>query len=927
MFKFLTGLFYPPRFADDDKNRIALFLHIIIIVASTIAVTVALVDALNGVLVTVWAMTALVLPLIVAYWANRLGQTTVASYIVVLGSVAGVTIILSVGQGIHDIGIVDYGLILIISSYLLRRKGIVVVTVAIITSVAIVTFGEMYHLLPVQVSPEKFQPRVADFLIVVLSLVIGAVGIDLLSRTLENAIQKSKESESRWRSLIESIPDVVVMFDQHGRVTAVNHETSRLARFYIGKTAFDFIAPEHREMIAADALAIMTGASLTREVKLLTSRETWRWFSVSIGPLHQPDGKITGAIAVVRDIQKSKDAEEELRHSRAALQTQTRQLETLQEISRTISGLQDLKSTLELILEQVKAVLPTDGFVVSLYDQETNMISFPLVYDDGKTYEDQPRPLFPESLIAEAIHERKTCILNRSLEQANDGLPSYHRLGSQKPSASVLTAPMIIHERVIGTVAVHSYTAGVYNQEHIAILTGAANQIAIAIENARLYETSQKRADQLSTLNEIGRSISSLQDLNGVLENTYHLLKNIITLDAFYIALYHPETKTISYPIVVDQDRFWQEDPTPLVEDTQLTRTILYAQPYLVNRSIEEIEKRQANLHAQNPLGEPTKVSASLIMAPLLYRGQVSGAISAQSYRVDAYSGDDLDLLTGIANQVAIAIENARLYTAQQKELADKKRAEAEIRHLNAELEARVRQRTAELESANQELASFTYTVSHDLRAPIRGIHGLSYIILDEFKTHLPAEVIANIQRIQANARQMGMLIDELLAFTHLGRQPVRKTRLEMDELIRFIISGLNESQPQTIDFTIGKLPPADADAVLMRQALTNLIENAIKFTSQTPQPKIEIGSLRKAGETVYYIRDNGAGFDMTYAKKLFGVFERLHRQDEFEGIGVGLAIVKRIIDKHGGRVWAEGKIGAGATFYFTLPPKKGKKS
>ncbi len=924
MLKHLVELFYPPRHDDDDKNRIALFLHIIIIVASTIAVTVALVDALNGVFVTVWAMTALVFPLIVAYWANRFGRTTVASYIVVLGSVTGVTIILSVGQGIHDIGIIDYGLILIISSYLLRRKGIFVVTVAIIASVAIVTFGEINNLLPVQVSPDKFQPRVADFLIVTLSLVIGAVGIDLLSRTLENAIQKSKASELRWRSLIESIPDVVVMFDQRGQVTAVNHETSRLARFYIGKTAYEFIAPEHREMIAADVASIMGGASLTREVKLLTSQETWRWFSVSMGPLRQPDGSINGAIAVVRDIQQNKNAEEELRRSRETLQAQTQQLTTLQEISRTISGLQDVKGTLQLILEQVKAILPLDGFVVALYDHETNLLSFPLVYDEGNIYQDVARPLFPESVFAEAILTRKAHFWSRTEEQIRDELISSQDLmGTKKPSASFLNVPMIAHDRVIGALSAQSYSINAYSLENISVLAGAANQVAIAIENARLYETSQKRADQLATLNEIGRSISSLRDLNGVLENTYQLLKHTLNLDAFYIALYHPETKSISYPIVVDEDKFWHEEPTPLIENAQLTRTILSAQPYLVNRSVEEIDKRRANIQHQNALGEHSKVSASLMLAPLQFGRKVLGAISAQSYTIDAYTNDDLDLLTGVATQVAIAIENARLYTAQQKELAEKKRAEAEVRHLNAELEARVRQRTAELEAANQELASFTYTVSHDLRAPIRGIHGLSYIILDEFKANLPATVVAHLQRIQANARQMGLLIDELLAFTHLGRQPVRKTRLDLDDLCRFIFNGLIESQSRPIELTIRKLPPAYGDIALMRQALTNLLENAIKFTSLTPQPKIEIGSRQHQDEIVYFIRDNGAGFDMTYAKKLFGVFERLHRQDEFEGIGVGLAIVKRIIDKHGGRIWAEGQVGAGATFYFTLPPQK----
>jgi len=258
--------------------------------------------------------------------------------------------------------------------------------------------------------------------------------------------------------------------------------------------------------------------------------------------------------------------------------------------------------------------------------------------------------------------------------------------------------------------------------------------------------------------------------------------------------------------------------------------------------------------------------------------------------------------------------------------LTERKRAEAEVRKLNAELEARVRLRTKELEAANKELASFTYTVSHDLRAPIRGIHGLTHILLEEFEKDLPAEVLTHIKRVQSNAQQMGRLIDELLAFTHLGRQPLRPMNLDMTALSHAVIGELMKKETRRIDFAVRGLPEAYGDYVLIRQALTNLLSNAIKFTSRQEFPRVEIGSLQQDGEIAYFVRDNGVGFDIAYAGKLFGVFERLHRQDEFEGIGVGLAIVRRIIIKHGGRIWAEGKVNEGATFFFTLPAKPSKR-
>lgn len=918
------NLLSPPYYADDEKNRVAKFLHIIILTIIGIALVSGVITLARSNFVSLAAIGALLAPMMMAYQANRTGKTTFASYIVLFGAIAGITLVLAVGQGIHDIAIINYGLILIIASYLLRNKGIILITLGLIASAALVVFGEFYGWLPVQNTPEKFAPELSDFTLVALFLIIGGVAILLLSRTLHDSLDKSKTAELRWRSLVNSIPDVVAMLDQRGVIQWLNRATPEMTAFYIGKSAFDVLATPKGSFSQADLDAVFEGNVLTSEAELLTSGGETRWYSVSMGPIQESDGSISGIIAVARDIQERKDAEVELRQSREMLRARTRQLETLQEISRGVSTLKDLPGTLRLVLEQMQAALPLDGFVVTLYNRDANMLSFPLVYDDGETYNEEPIPLYPENVVADAIYTRKTHILNRSQEQIqNPSLSAQRRLGTKKVSASILTAPMVAHDRVIGTLSAHSYSRNTYHDEHATILSGAANQIAIAIENARLYETSRTRAEQLATLNEIGRSISTLRDLTGVLESAYHLLRNILQIDAFYIALYHPEDQTISYPIVVDSGKKWSEEPTPLIPDAQLTKSILVGESYLVNRSREEIARRQADLSVKNLSGDVSKVSASMMIAPLQFGGKVLGGISAQSYQLDAYTSDDLELLSGVATQVAIAIENARLYTALQKELSERKRAEDKVRSLNSSLETRVLQRTAELEAANKELASFTYTVSHDLRAPIRGIHGLTHIIIEEFEKDLPDEAIAHIQRIQSNARQMGRLIDELLAFTHLGRQPLRKIDLDMEALTHLVIGELMKNQTRKIDFTIQRLPNAYGDVTLIRQALTNLLSNAIKFTCKTEHALVEIGSLEQNGETVYFIRDNGVGFDMAYAGKLFGVFERLHRQDEFEGTGVGLAIVKRIFEKHGGRIWAEGKVNGGATFFFTLPSRQ----
>lgn len=926
MRKAFVQLLSPPHFDDDEKNRVAKFLHIVILTIIGIVLASAAITGARGNYPSLAALGALLASMVVAYLANRTRRTAVASYITLFGAVAGITLVLAVGQGIHDIGVINYGLILIVASYLLRNKGIILITLSLIISTAVLVFGEFYGWLPVQNTPEKFAPEISDFVIIALFLILGAVAIHLLSQTLQDSFKQSKTAELRWRSLVNSIPDVVAIIDKQGTIRWLNRATSQASAFYIGKSVFEVMAASDGNFSKIDLEDVLRGNTLTSEARLLTSGGEIRWYSISMGPIHQPDDSISGAIAVVRDIQENKDAEAELRRNQESLRVQTRQLETLQEISRGISTLKDLPGTLRLVLAQMQATLPLDSFVVALYDQETNMVSFPLVFDEGETYQEDAMPLYPQDVIAEAIFTRKTHTLNRSPEQIqNPSSPAQKRLGTKKVSASILTAPMIVHDRVIGTLSAHSYSCNTYNDEHATILSGAANQVAIVIENARLYESSRAKAEQLAALNEIGRSISTLRELNVILESVYPLLQRVLQLDAFYIALYNPEDQTISYPIVIDDGKKWSEKSFRLTPDRPVTKTILTGEPYLINRSREEIAWRQANLDSQNMLGETSKVSASLMIAPLQFAGKVLGVISTQSYKLDAYASDDLDLLMGVGTQVAIAIENARLYAALQKELAERKRTEAEVRDLNTDLEAHVRQRTAELEAANKELASFTYTVSHDLRAPIRGINGLTHIIIEDFEQELPAGVIAHIGRIQASARQMGQLIDELLAFTHLGRQPIRRTMIDMEALCRFVIKESMSKETREISFTVHQIPPAYGDLTLIRQALTNLVDNAIKFTVGKTSPQVEIGCLERGEEAAYYIRDNGVGFDMAYAGKLFGVFERLHRQDEFEGIGVGLAIVKRIINKHGGRVWTEAKVNEGATFFFTLPNKKTK--
>jgi signal transduction histidine kinase len=296
---------------------------------------------------------------------------------------------------------------------------------------------------------------------------------------------------------------------------------------------------------------------------------------------------------------------------------------------------------------------------------------------------------------------------------------------------------------------------------------------------------------------------------------------------------------------------------------------------------------------------------------PVRHGGVVVGNLTVYAMEPGFFDEQLVKLLDEMALDVSFAVDRFA-------QAAERRRAEAEILRLNVELERRVAERTAQLKISNRDLESFSYTVSHDLRAPLRAINGFANMLVEGEAGRLSPEGLVLLDRVMANTHKMGELIDNILEYSRIGRARLTPAPTDLQRLVEDVVNELRPAYPAS-DVVIHPLPQASVDPIMMRQVFSNLIGNALKFSAKSSAPRVEIGSRLNGDGTEFYVRDNGAGFDMKYAEKLFGMFQRMHGANEFPGTGVGLAIVKRLIERHGGSIRAEAAPGKGATFGFVL--------
>ncbi len=420
-------------------------------------------------------------------------------------------------------------------------------------------------------------------------------------------------------------------------------------------------------------------------------------------------------------------------------------------------------------------------------------------------------------------------------------------------------------------------------------------------ERQRAETALRRSAERLHLVNEIDRAILSAQTPAHIASATLRALRQMIPCQRASVQLFDYEHAE-GWLLAVDV-----EGETALDMQARFPLATWNLEALAAGEVVVIADLRTAvNPPLWQMLSAEGIVAAAMI--PLRAHGELIGTLNLGSNELGYFNSnsEQLEAANEVADQLAVAIEQGRLHE--------------QARRHTVELEQHVAARTAQLQAANQELEAFSYSVSHDLRAPLRAIDGFSRIVLEDFAEQLPLKGQHYLGLVRSATQRMGQLIDDLLAFSRLGRKPLRRQWLQPDGLVRQVLEDLHAEQAgRRIELVIAALPPCQADPGLLQQVFANLLGNALKFTRGRDPARIEVGGGEQEGKPLYFVRDNGVGFDMRYADKLFGVFQRLHRAEDYEGTGVGLALAQRIINRHGGRIWGESEPEHGATFYFTV--------
>jgi PAS domain S-box-containing protein len=744
--------------------------------------------------------------------------------------------------------------------------------------------------------------------------------------------RQGEETVARLASIVTSSNDGIIGKTLDGVVTSWNRGAEAIYGYpapeIIGQSISIVIPPDRRDEFATILERVQQGQRVNH-YETMRVRKDGRLIhvSLSVSPVLDESGNIVGATTIARDITERKRAEEELRraslYARSLIEASLDPLVTINKDGRIM----DVNQATERATGVERKALIGSDFSEYFTDPEKARQGYQQVFAKESV---RDYPLAIRHISGSVMH----VLYNASVFKNESG-----QIEGVFAAARDVTERKHAHESV--TRSEMRYRSLVTATAQIVWSTNLLGEVVDDMPTWRAYTG--------MTLEQIQGSgwIDSLHPEDR--KRTAEIWSEAVRKRSFYDTEYRVRRYDGEY-------RLFAARGVPLQEDDGSIREWIGACTDITERKRAEEQVRKASLYTRSlieasldplvtirkdgTIADVNRATESVTGVP---RARLIG-----SYFFDYFSEPDKArrayervFADGTVRDYPLAIRaasgaltevlyNAALFTnetgevegifAAARDVTRMKAAEQEIRRLNDELEQRVLQRTAELEAANKELEAFTYSVSHDLRAPLRHISGFSKILTEEYGSSLAPEAQHHLQRIQEGTRRMGQLVDDLLNLGRVGRHEVRLQVTGLNSVVHEVVAELTaECEGRQVEWKIGSLPFVECDPALMKQVFQNLLSNALKFTRPRSNAIIEVGQKDQDGTPVVFVRDNGVGFNIKYADKLFGVFQRLHRPEDFEGTGVGLATVQRIIQKHGGRIWAEAELDKGATFYFTL--------
>jgi K+-sensing histidine kinase KdpD len=580
----------------------------------------------------------------------------------------------------------------------------------------------------------------------------------------------------------------------------------------------------------------------------------------------------------------------ELRGANERLKRQTKRLEALRDVDRAILAAESPREVASVAARRAQDLVPCERVSVALFDWDEEEVTVlaaqqedEALLESGATFPTDEFTL-SDRLWAGEIEDmphfgeaRSTALTDRLRE-----------VGIQ----SALTVPMLVEDRLIGTVNLGATEPEAFSDPERRIGRELADHLAIAIRQSRLLEAVQAKREQLGTLRDIDQAILAAESPTEIASEAIRRARSILPFESATVTVVDWDAERAH--VLAAQNNVLDAPATLPLDEVYLSDDLRAGETEVISdRAYEPVPEAEERIRAMD--------LQSILCLPMVVEGEVIGVIHVGRTEPDAFAADDWRVCRELADHMAIALRQAQLME--------------EVQERRERLEERVQERTAELES-------FTYSVSHDLRTPLRAIDGYARILKEEHADQLDDEGRRLLDVIYDSAQTMGEQIDDLLTLSRVGRREMTPVVVDVEAVAREAFDELRQAHPDVGDvtFRLRGLPPAEADRSMLRHVFVNLLSNALKFTRREEAPRIEVGGTGRDGATAYFVRDNGVGFDAEHADEMFGVFQRLHDDTDFEGTGVGLALVERVVRRHDGEVWAEGAEGEGATIYFTLP-------